>query len=229
MGVPPGYASNMGATSSVLVANAFREDIWVNVDSVLVEEFSSSNQKSAAIGISIPEVAVKAEASISDAKSGKIVFNKYVDIGYTKMSRGNVTTFKPAQNATSKDLKIVYVTIGYYDKDGNAHYLTKNHPHEVKHCVIVTESGSIVDSRGKEEPWVDLNGKQHISQDCLDGGSECSICMVSRSLETLENSINVVQKTDIAHSLLVAVDTVSKQEIQKKEFVAFQIIQDIKN
>jgi len=224
----------MGSATSIMVANAFKQDVWVKVDSVLIEECSASNKMSvdaklqAGVCNVLPKVGLDAAVGFNSEKEKKAIFNKFMDIGFTKMSRGNVTTFKPAQNSDSEDMKVIYVTIGYYDEDGKEKYLAKNSVHEKSYNVIITESGGIVDSYSRSYPWIDLNGMQHYCKTCLSQRSTCTICLVNHNLEEIQKSITAVQTEDVAHSLTMALDTISIKKIQKEEADALEVIEDVK-
>ena len=144
------------------------------------------------------------------------------------MPKAALTTFKPPSNHT----KTVYLTVLYYDSEGNERKIAEDVPHGESHTVIVTGTGGIVDAKDRRYPWIDLNGVDHRQNPCelcSTISSVCSFCMVDSRLKEIQFSIGVVQDCRLAKSLVRTIANAKENSVVQKQNEAKEMLKEIEN
>ena len=173
----------------------------------------STNQGRGRVGVDLGEaIKVGLTVDMGNKNKEKTSYERMIKEGFTKMSRPNITTFKPSVNHTKKN----YITIIYYDAEGDVKVLAENVPHASNHSVIVSATGSITDSKKPTTPWIDKNDKNHQQEPCESCEAIygiCTVCLIGSRIEKIQHSIGVVSSCQVTHSL---VQTIEKMSSEKK-------------
>ena len=144
------------------------------------------------------------------------------------MPKAALTTFKPSSNHT----KTVYLTVLYYDSEGNERKIADDVPYGDSHSVIVTGTGGIVDAKDRSYPWIDLNDVDHCQNPCAlcsTISSVCSFCMVDSRLKEIQYSIGVVQDCKLAKSLVRTIANAKENSVVQKQNEAKEMMKEIEN
>ena len=160
------------------------------------------------------------------AHQTKISYGNMIQEGFSKMSHHEICTIRPSINL----LNTVYITIVYYDAEGNPIYVAENVPHAPSYSVIVTATGSVIDSKNISAPWIDMNGKNHHEdpcETCKGMSSICSLCFADSRLEKVKNSIDAIIHCNVAESLISTSQKMKMEKINKKKNEVNAIISDV--
>ena len=99
--------------------------------------------------------------------------------------------------------------------------------HGYRHAIIVTATGGIVDARSKNEPWVDIKGVNHRCVDCHEMSTLCTACLIDTKLEVIQKSISFAKHCQLAKALIVSVEAIKKQGLEKKAGEVTEILKEI--
>jgi predicted DNA-binding protein YlxM (UPF0122 family) len=149
-----------------------------------------------------------------------------IEEGFTKMSQNQICTIKPSIN----ELNTSYVTIVYYDAKGDPIWLAVNVPHAPSYSVIVTATGSVIESKDHSTPWIDKNECNHHTDPCETCkvlSSVCSLCFMGSRLEKMQISIDSVKCCQIAQSLICTSQKIKMEMVNKKKNEVNEITKDV--
>ena len=198
----------MGSQQSVLVANAFPQDIYVRVRSERITSDEEATNSSGQVG---PGTSLKLPLQGSFSLQAKIekrtTYEVLIEAGFQRMPKGGLSTLKPPSNRT----KTVYLTVLYYDSEGNERKIAEDVPYGESLSVIVTGTGGIVDAKDRRYPWIDLNGvdhRQNPCEVCSEISSICTFCMLDSRMKQVQVSIGVVHGCQLAKSLVGAAEKI---------------------
>ena len=153
----------------------------------------------------------------------KGVYELMIEEGFAKIPKQAITNFKPRENHT----ETAYVTVLYYYEEDKKHCIAEDLPHGYRHAIIVTATGGIVDARSKNEPWVDINGVNHRCVDCHELSTLCTACLIDTRLEVIQKSISFAKHCQLAKALIVSVEAIKKQGLEKKAGEVTEILKEI--
>ena len=123
------------------------------------------------------------------AKESENVVDNVIHAGYSKLPTQKVTTIQPPE---CKHAKTAFLSIKYYDIEGNEFPICVNMPRSLSKCkdVIVTSKGGIVSSADRKKPWIDIYEENHkgipICQICNEIQGLCTNCLMEEELETVK-------------------------------------------
>ena len=144
------------------------------------------------------------------------------------MPKQAVTSFRPPSNQT----QTVFVTVLYYDGEGNGRYLAQNAPFDERKSLIVTATGGIVDAKDRNMPWVDLNGENHKKEMCMlckEIATVCSFCLAESRMTEMQKSIGIVLKCQLSKGLIQMIAKVKQNQIAQKQQEVRDMVDEIEN
>ena len=133
-------------------------------------------------------------SAISGGTDCSATYELRIEEGDTAIPSMGVATLRPSSNFT----KTVYLSVHRLDGNGEKVIIATDSPHQEDCAVIVTCSGGIVDAKTKSNPWVDLNGTNHLSKKIgnhVKGGqADFLLGCVEEQLKTLRGDIDTLKK-----------------------------------
>ena len=163
-------------------------------------------------------------SALEKYQSENVEYIRPIDEGFCMMPKQALTSFHPPPSQT----QTVFVTVIYYDVEGDRKFLAQNAPFQASQSLIVTPVGGIVDAKDRNSPWVARDGKNHEPCTvCKNLSNVCSHCLVEIKLEEIEESIEIIINCQLSKSLIQMIEDVKENRAAAKKQEVRDVIKEV--